>query len=468
MTERMKRRARTMKHFSQTLTIALMALTATLLSGCGGDSAGGGRLDLRAPIDGTPTGDLTLSPARADSEYASVLADCARPFNRGGDNEFDACRLGQLPLLGQEHDQVTVDDVLERTLVSHDWMANRFEQALTALPDDLLQLFSGVTAVVIGADIRPSYYWLATGSIYLDPAYLWLTIEERDTISREPDFRSGFDRELNFESLARFVKGGDYAWSSAPLSGPGDDRTLEQILAPMSALLFHELAHANDYIPPAEHANLNSEWTVAEAAIQLESDSVSATLASTYPLSSTLMMDLAEVSFQGRDATEAEKQLTPQEVGLEFAGDIATDAYAYVSSGERELFFEDTAMLFEEAMMQHYFGITREVAFTDRPEGDEVFCDDYIVLWGERGRAGNEQIRPRLALILPLLLDHSDTEPYLASLPESEPMTNNLGWCANLSPSAMGLHTERDGQWREPLPVQDQRHGPGHPHSSIH
>ncbi len=380
----------------------------------------------------------------------------------------DACTLGQLPLLGQEHAQVNVDDVLNRTLVSHDWMANRFEQSLNALPEELLQMFSGVTAVVIGADIRPSYYWLASGAIYLDPANLWLTIEERDTISREPDFRSGFDQELNFESLARFVKDGDYAWSGAALTGPGDDRNLEQILPPMASLLFHELAHANDYIPPGEHANLNPDLTVAEAATRLESDSVSATLASTYPLSSMLMMDLAEVSFQGRDATEPEKQLTPQEVGLEFSTDIATDAYAYVSGGSRELFFEDTAMMFEEAMMQHYYGITREVAFTDRPEGDEVFCDDYIVRWGERGRVGHEQIRPRLALILPLLLDHSNTEPYLNSLPDAEPMTNNLGWCANLSPSAIGLHTSPDGQWREPLPVQDERHGSGHPHHFVH
>ncbi len=454
-----------MTNARQLLTIGVMVLI-TALSGCGGD--GGGRLDMRAPLNDQPASEFPLEPARSSSEYASVLVDCARPFNRGGDNRFDACSLGELPLLGQERDQVSVDDILNRTLVSHDWMANRFEQALNALPNDLLQLFSGVTAVVIGADIRPSYYWLTTGAIYLDPANLWLTIEERDTISREPDFRSGFDRELNFESLARFVKDGDYAWRGASLTGPGDDRDLQQILYPMSALLFHELAHANDYIPPGEHASLNPEWTVADAATQLESDSVSATLASTYPLSSMLMMDLAEVSFQGRDATESEKQLTPQEVGLEFSTDIATDAYAYVSSGSRELFFEDTAMLFEEAMMQHHFGITREVAFTDRPEGDDVVCDDYVVRWGERGRAGNNQIRPRLALILPLLLDDSDVEQYLNSLPEAEPMTTDLGWCANLSPSAIGLHAAPDGQWREPLPEQDQRHGPGHPHHFVH
>ncbi len=457
-----------MTYTRKIISVGLTTLITVLLANCGGDGTGG-RLDMRAPMDGSPPASTTtLRPARANSEYAPVLAECARPFNRGGDNQFNACTLAQLPLLGQEHEQVTVNDVLNRTLVSHSWMANRFEQSLNALPDDLLQLFSGVTAVVIGADIRPSYYWLATGSIYLDPANLWLTIEERDTISREPDFRSGFSQELNFEGLARFVKDGDYAWSSAPLSGPGDDRNLDQILPPMASLLFHELAHANDYIPPSEHANLNPQWTVATAATQLESDSVSATLASTYPLNSTLMMDLAEVSFQGRDATESEKQLSPRDVGLEFGADTATDAYSYVSSGSRELFFEDTAMMFEEAMMQHYFGITREVAFTDRPEGDDVFCDDYIVRWGERGRVGNNQIRPRLSLILPLLLDHGDTAPYLNSLPEAEPMTTNQGWCANLSPSAIGLHAAPDNQWREPLPEQDQHHGPGHPHHFVH
>lgn len=433
-------------------------LIATLLNACGGDGDSIGRLDLRTPESG-------LRPARPDATYAPALSGCARLYVRGGDNSFTPCTLEQLPLLGQSQSEITVEAIMDRTLVSHDWMATRFEQALTALPQDLRALFGGVTAVVIGAEVRPSYYWLATGAIYLDPADLWLTIEERDTISREPDYRSGFADELQFSTLGRYVRDGDYAWSSAPLSGPGENRPLEAILPPMAALLFHELAHANDYIPPSEHATLDPDWQVAEAATQLQSESISATIAGTYPLSSSLMMDLAEVMFQGREATQSERALTAQEVGLEFATDVATDSYAYVNGGDRRLFFEDTAMMFEEAMMQHHFDMMRDMAFTDRPEGENIYCDDYIVRWGTRGRVGDEQIQPRLALALSLLLDETDVSPYIEQLEPVEPLTDNIGWCANLQPQAIGIHGAAGTRWQEPLPNQlRDRHAPGHPH----
>lgn len=431
---------------------------ATLLTACGGESSGVGRLDVRAPDSG-------MRPARPGAPYAHALGPCARLYVRGGNNSFDPCTLEQLPLLGQAQSEITVEAIMGRTLVSHEWMAERFEQSLDALPQDLRALFGGVTAVVIGADIRPSYYWLNTGAIYLDPATLWLTIEERDTISREPDYRSDFDAELQFDTLGRYVRDGDYAWHNAPLTGPGEDRALETILAPMASLLFHELAHANDYLPPSEHATLNPQWRVAEAATQLQSESVSAALAGTYPLSSMLMMDLAEVMFQGRSATEGERALMAQEVGLEFATDFATDSYAYVNGGDRELFFEDTAMLFEEAMMQHHFGVMRDMAFTNRPEGEDSYCNDYVVRWGSRGRVGHEQIRPRVALVLSRLLDESDVTPYIEQLEPAERLTNNTGWCANLQPQAIGIHGEAGSRWQEPLPQQQRnRYAPGHPH----
>ena len=433
----------------------LIAFTL-LLSACGGSGGGGDRV---GRLDPPPATDNSLRPARPGAPYADVLVGCARPYDREGDNTFNECTLEQLPLLGQSGAALTVNDVLERTLVSHDWMALRFEQTLRQLPDDLLQLFGGVTAVVIGSDIRPSYYWLSTGAIYLDPASLWLTIEERNTISREPDYRSDFNAELSFDSLARFVRNGNYAWSNPSLSGPGSDRPLSSILAPMASLLFHELAHANDYIPPSAQTNLNPDWRLPEAATQLQDENVSAHLHSTYRLNSELMMDLAEVAYQGRPASESEKALTAQEVGLEFASDAASDDYAYVTSASRQLFFEDTAMMFEEVMMQYHFGITREVAFTDRPEQDSVYCEDYIVRWGERGRVGNPAVRPRAALVTALLLDRTNIQPYIDALPPSQAMATGIHWCASLNASATGRHGEHGSQWQTPLPENDrQRH----------
>lgn len=440
-------------------SLIALALMLLILQACGGES-GPGRLDVVALQE-------DLRPARPGSTYASELIDCARVFNRGGNNNHAFCTLERLPLLGQERETLTPEAVLERTLVSHDWMAQRFEQALRAQPDELLQLFKGVTAVVIGTDIRPSYYWLSTGAIYLDPARLWLDIAERDTISEAPDYRSGFDRELDFDVLWRYVRDGDYAWRNEPLSGPGQSRELEQILAPLAALLFHELAHANDYLPPSERSNLDVSLTPAQAASRVQSASVSAALARDYPLSSELMMDLAEVMYQGRDATEQEQQLAAQDVGLNFSQDTASDSYSYVTAS-RTLFLEDTAMLFEEVMMQYHFDVTRELAFTDRPDSDNASCNDFTVRWGQRGRVGHDSLKPRATLVLQLLLDQNDVQAHLANLPDPEPLTEGLGWCANLSPAAIGVHAAPGKLWVEPLPEQDRRHSGGHPHHANH
>lgn len=430
---------------------AVFVLIAMSLWSCGGDQPG--RLDPPA------TAHTDFVPARAQSPYADVLAECAFVYVRGGDNDTGrACPMSVLPLLGQEHAEVRVAEIMSQTLVSHEWMAVRFEQLLEELPEELLQLFQGVTAVVIGADIRPSYYWSATGAIYLDPARLWLTEEEKNSISRAPDFRSDFDRDLQFKALWRYVKNGDYAWRNYSLTSPETGRELSAIVAPMAALLFHELAHANDYIPPAMVHLIDPQQTVLNAAVELQSNNISARLRNDMPLNSALLFGLANVMFRGDTASEAQRALSAEQVGLAFADDTANDTYAYTSSAE------DTAMLFEELMMRHHFDIGRDIAFTERPAEDNAACDDHVVRWGRRGRLGEPGVLARIALILPLFLDRNDVSEYLGALPSPEPLAPGLGWCANLDLSESGVGILATPRTDRPLPEQDQRRFDGHPH----
>src|SRR5690625_3844189 len=203
-------------------------LIALLLVGCGSGSSSHPRFPPSPAAN-----DVRHYPVEPDGPYAEVLAQCAFENIRDGHNHINrACTMETLPLLGQEAADVDIDLILSRTLVSHDWMAVRFEQLLNELPEDLMQMFQSVTAVVIGADIRPSYYLATTGAIYFDPSRVWFTAAEKNTISRAPDFRSDFGRDLNFTVLWRYVKNGTDAWRSYSLTGPETQRPLSDIVYP--------------------------------------------------------------------------------------------------------------------------------------------------------------------------------------------------------------------------------------------
>jgi hypothetical protein len=165
-----------------------IVIAALLVTACGGGSSGsgGGGGDTSPPPAPTPMFEgmdvvnfpmAVTSPASADSPYANQLRDCVFSNTRS-----ESCTLGTLPLLGMDTRNPTIDDVMDRVLVSHEWMGTRFRDLLEALPDDMLLLMRGVTAVVISSDVRPSFYWTRTGAIYLDPDYIWLTPEERADI----------------------------------------------------------------------------------------------------------------------------------------------------------------------------------------------------------------------------------------------------------------------------------------------
>src|SRR5690625_5805632 len=104
----------------------------------------------------------------------------------------------------------------------------------------------------------------------------------------------------------------------------------------MASLLFHELAHANDFIPPAQIPHLNPDNTVLEAAVALEDDGISAQLYNDRPLQSEMLFGLAQVMYVGESASAAQRALTAEEVGLEFANDAATDPYAYSTRAEED------------------------------------------------------------------------------------------------------------------------------------
>ncbi len=381
-------------------------------------------------------------PYRATGPYANALVPCV--YDSTQRNNV-LCPLTRLPFLAQEAPGgiPSIEQVMNRVVVSHDWMGKNFEDFLRAhdTRGDFRRMLSGVTAVVIGSHIRPSFYYSGTAAIYLDAEDFWLTAEERDTVNEAPDYRSSFGKDLQFSSPWRYTKDNASIFANVNRRAR-TPRTQDQLLREAGWLLFHELGHALDFMPPSQYSSLNnttSAWgniATRYTNSQLTSDIVN----TTYPLTSTIMSGLGQVQYQGAAANATQIAYTPTQVGSFFAADLATDDYAY--STRRE----DTAMLLEEFLMSARLGIRRDFAFTDKAAASATSSASLVVRWGQRGRAGEARIKPRLRYVV------SQLTPWM---PLSEvdalaaPFNMRVGetWSSNLTlPAPPGGTAKPEGQ----------------------
>ncbi len=362
---------------------------------------------------------------KADSPYISQIPRCTRV-----EFESQSCLLSALPTLGMEYNDPGIPQIMERVAVSHNWMGERFEELLHELPAEMLPLFRGVTAIVIDSDIRPAFYSTLTGAIYIDPAYLWTTVEEKATINKQQDFRAGFDDPLGFRSLWRYIK------DDQPVSYIGslyDDSTreLDDIILISAQLFLHELAHANDFVPSDAHdtLNLNRNMSFLEGVFSLEDQWVSTVLSDTQRLTSDTLFSLAGVMYLGNEPEFNDLEITASEVGAEFEPDGAGDIYGYTSQ------YEDLAMLFETTMMKHFFDAEYEMAFTSAPFGASASsCASYVIGWGVRNRVGDEAVRDRAEFAAAQLLPTVDLGSFFEAL--EMPTEISGDWCYTSSGSA--------------------------------
>jgi hypothetical protein len=408
----------------------------------------------QAPPDPSNTGPYIFSdthvsrtyPYRAAGPFAAALVSCTYEANLqytgAGAN---LCPLSRLPFLHQTTGGAvpTVSQIMDRVVVSHDWMGEVFEQFLTTQAnDDLKRLFNGVTAIVIGAHVRPSFYYALTGAIYLDADNFWLTAEQRDVIDETPDFRSDFDRELNYSGVWRYTQGSQSIFVNFPPTSR-IARTQSYLLAEAGWLLYHELAHASDFLPPSERSRLNdnlglSAWGFIEPLFS-SARLPSAVLGRTSPLQSAEMLSLAQVKFFGATPTAAQKSYTPLQVASFFAPDGANDEYNYATIRE------DLAMLFEEFMMfrnspDPAARWRRDVAITDKIT-DATTGSSLIVRWGQRGRIGDARVRPRAQFVVGALAPWVPPAEVL-NLPSPIQMRPGESWTSNLvlpAPPPSGL-----------------------------
>ena len=125
----------------------IFSLLVVACGGGSGDAPGSGGVTNNEDISAAgPLADDTLArvdvrdeqllyPYNGQSAFSDILKDCALI-----ESAQDACSLDQLPFIGQSGLGFTRDDIMDRLLVTHDWMAERFETLLSQAPEDMLPL----------------------------------------------------------------------------------------------------------------------------------------------------------------------------------------------------------------------------------------------------------------------------------------------------------------------------------------
>ncbi|QFU77653.1 hypothetical protein EY643_19335 [Halioglobus maricola] len=381
-----------------------------------------------------------FKPHSKNSPWTNVLVGCAT-----ANDVHSLCSMETLPYVGAVTDSPTLQDVMHRVVVSHGWMGQRFANVLKQLPPEMLKMFRGVTAIVIGSEVRPSFFTPLTSAIHIDPQDLWLTPAERNTIDWEPDFRSGFGAALNFIPASTYLAGSNYAWYSSSSYPEGYTRGMSDIIWPLGYVLIHELAHANDYIHPAITPDASGTRTPLDYYFLLNGQDASTSLANTYPLNSDLLYRVGNVLFQGAEASADILSLSGDAIGNEFAADSANAFYAYSN------IYEDTASLVEEVLMRYFFGLNKMQAFVDVPISAEPVCTEYTVRWGSVNRAAVPQIKERARLVLSTILGEADVSKYLDAVPEQTKLQTGIGLCESLPLLSAGplQDTRLAGQYRD-------------------
>ncbi|OFI35386.1 hypothetical protein BFC17_17290 [Alteromonas lipolytica] len=382
-----------------------------------------------------------MQPYRADSPWAQALKRCVYT-----NLLTDSCSFAELPLIGMQTQHPDIDTILDKTLVSHPWMGDRFAEFLrqSATAEDMLNLLRGVTAIVISYDIRPSFYWVRTGAIYLDARNFWRTPAERDTLNTAPDYRSNFGDELQFGIYWRYVKNNQYYYPQPALAeSQRNSRDLAQSEAALAWLLYHELAHANDFFPPAAWAGIDSNQTPLSYFQRNPANSTR--LDSFYPLQSAALAGLAQVSFGGASAAVEQRQFTPAQAADEFSADIAPAYYAYYT--ERE----DFATLFERFMMLYRLNVSADAGVIGQDDNP-----DALLTWGQRDRINQDSLQARTAFVVERILPQLNVAQLQSQLPGPQPLRAGVSWydfaaLTEQSGVLLRLNRATSEQFRPPL-----------------
>ncbi len=368
---------------------------------------------------------------RAESPFADDLAYCTYSNEVFTDT---TCAFLKLPLLGQAGDVPTLPQVMDRLLVSQDWMGQRFEEflALQAENPDFLHLFRSITAIVIADDVTRSFYDAATGALYLKPKILALTPAERWTL-KEPVSAETTTPEPQFFTRWRYVLDGQPLLSGGSIAYASTQTyAMAELQFEIARTLYHELAHAADFFSPSALATI-PEWqrpyeyaSERMLAGELASDQLTVALPAAISPEDTLLETLAAWIYEDQvPAVSGLHGTTAEAFAQAFEQAQSVDPYAFTDP------LEDFAMLYEASMMQLRYGAARELGVFDRSAPGTL-------VWGQHGRVGDERILQRARLVMSAVREDLDAEIILGQIGAAEQMVAGSPWAISSTGLAGG------------------------------
>ncbi|HAH03659.1 hypothetical protein AB6D20_004370 [Vibrio splendidus] len=407
-------------------SILTCTVSSLLLAGCGGgsDSSSDVPASIVSPnVNGTPS--LASVSTYQTSSMSKDIEECSKAFLVNS-----SCDLSVIKPLGVNQVNVTIEQIQERLVVSHQWMADSFIEALKEINDqDLLNLFKPLNSIVISYDIRPSFYTTSTASMYIDPKYVWRNKSEWDSIHKQEDYRNGFQTEFKFDKAQRYVHEAtnDYiSYSNTYTPLRNESREANHIAPGLFRLLSHELAHANDFLQEHDLTQIPSYGYITNYIHPLKK--LNHELIERDPLTSNLLKKAAQIAFQGESMTNEIRRLTGEVAGDAFEADKAAAFYSYSSPAE------DVAMLFEAYMMYKKYRALSDVAFLSIPQIEDYSCNDWKVQWGQRSRLSDNDVQDRAVFVASGILGKSELtiRAELSSLPAApEVLSVGQGWCSS-------------------------------------
>lgn len=314
-----------------------------------------------------------------NSPYRDVLQKCTFS-NQLKRNQL--CTIQTLPPLGYINSQVSLNHIKDRLIVGEEWMGDRFMDFMKNMDNhnDLKTLFGSATAIIISDNIQVPFYWALTGAIYLSPYDLYLNEKEFLSVAKPYDYHQYIARGESTAFIWQYLQG-----DRSIAVDIKAQRNLQDIYYNFSALLYHELSHANDFYPNYKLINFDKNKTMLDN-LGTVSQMTSNKLKSTYPLKSNKLKNFASHKFNGRTVGSETINTPPSILAKEFFAEGANDLYNYTNEKE------DMAMLFEEVMMKYRFNIDRHISILDQSNNS--------IIANKKNRVFDKNVLPRTQMVI--------------------------------------------------------------------